>query len=770
MYLRNFLSTLIAFLIFQSVSGQNGVIQGFLEDANGPVAFASVFLREANLGTHSDINGKFKFDHLPLDTYHLEVTYVGYNNIDTTASITEHQASLNYHLEMKPSHLQFDEVVITGTKTFKRKTKSAIIVNVVDSKLLSDVQACNLSEGLKFQPGLRVETDCQTCNYTQLRMNGLAGGYSQILINGRPIFSPLTGLYGMEQLPANMIDRIEVIRGGGSSLYGSSAIGGTVNVITKIPQRNSLSFSQTFQSINRSTNDHISDLNATLVSKSKQVGLSIFANRRERGLYDHNDDGFSELAWLRNASFGSSAFFLPTDNQKLEMSFSRIHEYRYGGEFTGGPAHLAQQAEERTHRIYMSSLDYQWNFNDNRSSLIAYFAWQRTNREHYTGIFPDDSESVKTHLENPPYGTSLAATFQGGFQVNHSFDHFLGGSNVLTSGAEYVVDDTYDEIAAYRYLIDQKTKDLGLFMQSDWEILPSLNLLSGIRMDRHNLLENLVFSPRAALLYTFKENTQLRLSYGSGFRAPQAFDTDLHIAFAGGGVSRVILSPDLEAEHSKSYSASLNYDKPSEKYVLGFTVEAFYTQLIDAFNLKPIGQDAFGQVFEKRNGQNAIVQGVTLEFRANFDRKWQVETGYTLQNSRFEKEVEYIEGLVGIKDFVRTPNQYGFASFSFTPNERWNANLNYVYTGSMIVPHFAGAPNQTRDEYHQSPDFHEVNFKIAYQWGLPIFSSDIEVYGGVKNLLNAYQGNFDIGKNRDSNFVFGPGLPRTLFFGVKWSL
>ena len=121
---------------------------------------------------------------------------------------------------------------------------------MIDSKLLDQTQACNISEGLKFQPGLRVETDCQTCNYTQLRMNGLGGGYSQILINGRPVFSPLTGLYGMEQIPANMVERIEVVRGGGSALYGSSAIGGTVNVITRIPKESSYDISVNTSLIN----------------------------------------------------------------------------------------------------------------------------------------------------------------------------------------------------------------------------------------------------------------------------------------------------------------------------------------------------------------------------------------------------------------------------------------------------------------------------------------------------------------------------------------
>ena len=122
-----------------------------------------------------------------------------------------------------PVHI-LNEIVVTGTKTLKRKTETPIIVNILNGKTLNNLQACNLSDGLKFQPGLRIETNCQTCNYTQLRMNGLQGGYSQILVNGRPIFSALMGLYGMEQLPVNMIERVEVVRGGGSSLYGTGAI------------------------------------------------------------------------------------------------------------------------------------------------------------------------------------------------------------------------------------------------------------------------------------------------------------------------------------------------------------------------------------------------------------------------------------------------------------------------------------------------------------------------------------------------------------------
>jgi len=191
--------------------------------------------------------------------------------------------------------------------------------------------------------------------------------------------------------------------------------------------------------------------------------------------------------------------------------------------------------------------------------------------------------------------------------------------------------------------------------------------------------------------------------------APQAFDTDLHIAFSGGGVSRVILSDDLSEETSQSYSASINYDKPTDNWVAGFTVEGFYT----------------------------------------------------------DNEVQYIDEVEGIRDFIRTPETYGFANLSFTPSQRWNANINYVYTGSMIVPHFAGAPNQLVDEMFTSPSFNEVSTKIGYK--LPLQSgTNVEFYGGVKNIFNSYQSTFDIGKNRDSNFVFGPAQPRTIFVGAKW--
>lgn len=770
MNIKKTISTILLVGVSMMLFAQTGSVYGTVRSEEGSVEFASVFLENTTFGVQTNQKGNFKITDIPYGKYVVIASYIGFQSVQQTIEINAVTQVVQLDFNLTERSMEFEAVVVTGTKTFKRQTNTPIIVNVTNSQTLDNVQACNLSEGLKFQPGLRVETDCQTCNYTQLRMNGLAGGYSQILVNGRPIFSPLTGLYGMEQLPVNMIDRIEVVRGGGSSLYGSSAVGGTVNVITKIPKKNSYELNYNYQNINGQTNDNQLLGNATIISKNENSGISFFLNKRQRDFYDHNGDNFSEIPLIENTSLGANLFFLPKDNQKLEFSISNLNEYRFGGEMVDKPAYLTQQAEERTHNVWMANMDYQINFNNDNSSFIAYAAWQNTARDHYTGIIPGGGTELENHLKNPPYGISDVRTYNIGLQLNHKLKNAFVGTNVLTFGTEYIFDDVFDEIPAYNYLVDQTTKNLGVFLQSDWEITPTLTLLTGLRMDEHNLMERPILSPRASLLYKWKDYTQFRLSYGVGFRAPQAFDTDLHIAFAGGGISRVTLSPDLQPERSRSWSSSINFDKPTDDYVFGFTLEGFYTKLNDAFFLQPIGEDSFGEVFEKQNGQGATVQGATLELRANYNRKIQVEAGFTLQSSEFENPVQYIDDLEGITEFIRTPNDYGFATLSFTPNQRINANINYVYTGSMKVPHFAGAINQEVDEIITTTAFHEVSTKFSYLLDMKKMASDIELYAGIKNIFNAYQDDFDIGKNRDSNFVFGPAQPRTFFMGLKFKM
>ncbi len=748
----------------------DAVIIGHVVSNGEHIPFVNIYLEGTNYGTATDVTGHYMLIDLPTGEFTLVAKMVGYR-LGKKQVVLKAGETVEVKFDLEEDVIHMDEVVITGTKTFKRQTESAVIVNVLDGKTIDKVAAQTISESLSFQPGLRMETDCQTCNYTQLRMNGLGGAYSQILINSRAVFSPLTGLYGLEQLPTALVERIEVVRGGASALYGSSAIGGTVNIITKVPQRNSYEVTSNNTIIGSDALDYNVNATLTALSQKRNAGMAMYAFHRNRDAYDANGDNFSELPEITNNSFGINSFFQLDEDQKIEANFSATNEYRYGGEQIEGPAYIAKQSEERTHDIIMGGIDYSYNRSMN-TGFVVYTAGQYTKRKHYTGIAPDGGDELQDFNNAPPYGHSKNYTYQFGAQLNHAVNNFVGaGTNILTFGAEFVTDDVYDQIEAYDYLIDQTTNNFGAFVQSDWSITQKTTLLAGIRADKHNFVDDLILNPRVSLLLKPNLNTQLRLSWSTGFRAPQAFDADMHIAFAGGGIQTIKLAEDLEAERSQSVSTSLNWDKPSEKHIYGFTLEGFYTQLKDAFILEETGTDESGNsVMEKRNGGNSYVYGATFEARTNLNRKLQIEAGFTLQKSRYEEEVIWSEELPGTKDYLRTPDAYGYYTLSWTPTQRFSASLSGVYTGTMLVPHYGLAGDAgtiDEDVLFESPAFMETNIKLGYTINLKRIDSSIEFFGGVSNLFDEYQDDFDSGKNRDSGYIYGPAKPRSVFFGVK---
>lgn len=773
--MKNLICTLLILLFINPTHtfGQkhsDAVVFGHVVSKGEHIPFVNIFLENTTLGTTTDVTGHYMMIDLPTGKYVLVAKMVGYKVQKKPISLKAGE-TVEIKFDLEEKFIMVDDVVITGTKTFKRQTESAVIVSVMDARSIDNVAALTVSESLNFQPGLRMETDCQTCNYSQLRMNGLGGAYSQILINGRSVFSPLTGLYGLEQMPSEMVERIEIVRGGGSALYGSSAIGGTVNIITRMPKRNSYEISTQNSILEDGTNDFMLNGTLTTVSQKRNAGVSLYTSHRRRNAYDHNGDNFSELPALTNNSFGLNSFFNLNENQKLELNFSSMHEYRYGGEMLDGPAYLSTQSEERTHDILMGGIDYELTSDDNKTTFALFVAGQYTTRDHFTGIAPDGGLKLIEYNNNPPYGDSKNHTIQVGSQLNRTLSDFISGTNILTFGAEYLVDDVYDEIKTYNYLIDQNSKNFGAYAQSDWSITQRVTLLTGVRADKHNFIDNFIFSPRASFLYKPNANAQIRLSWSTGFRAPQAFDADMHIAFAGGGIQTVELADDLKEERSQSWSASLNWDKPTEKHILGFTIEGFYTQLKDAFILQEIGTDKDGNsLLEKSNGGNSTVAGATMELRANYNRRIQAEAGLTLQKSQYDESVQWSEEIPGTTDYLRTPTSYGYFTLTWTPASKFKAALSGIYTGSMLVPHY-GLPNDPgtieNDEVFESPKFMETNLKLSYTLASNRLDSSVEFFGGVSNMFNQYQNDFDSGRNRDSGYIYGPAKPRNIFIGLK---
>lgn len=780
-----------AFMLPFSLSAEErvGNVSGNVKAEGEGVPYAHLMIKGEDWGTASDEEGNYKLENLSEGEQTILVQYVGYKDQEKRVVVIAGETAI-LDFDLDEDLMSLDDLVVTGTKTFQRKTEAPIIVNVLGKSSLKALAAVNLAEGLNFQPGLRVETDCQTCNYTQLRMNGLGGGYSQILINSRPIYSPLVGLYGLEQIPSNMVERIEVVRGGGSALHGSSAIGGTVNIITEIPAENSYDISWGYRSINGRASEQVLSANVAHVNSEKTLGVVMFATNKDREQYDHEGltllpdgsyrqerDNFSELPQLKSNAFGANLFYRPADNRRLELNFSSLYEYRYGGEMGDRVPHLAKQSEERVHHILMGGVDYELTLNSGLTELNLYLAGQKTDRDHYTGVYPEPEDfetqtefedALSEHLSRPPYGKTENKTLQMGVGVNHNLRNFFSGSNQLTAGMEYSYDKVLDSIPQYNYEIDQETRNVAAFFQSDWKVNREATLLTGLRVDKHNLLNYPVLSPRVSFLYRLKEQTQFRATWGTGFRAPEAFDTDLHIAFAGGGVSRITLDSNLREERSNSFSGSINFDRPAEQYVYGFTFEGFYTELRDAFYLHPDGSDDRGELFEKRNGPTAVVKGVTAEVRANYNRMAQLEAGYTVQTSRYDEAVVHFDELPeGKRDFMRSPNRYGYALFTVSALKNLNVSLSGTYTGSMLLAKFSPNLEWAPNEYRRSPGFGELNLKLDYRVFIAAIDIEVEFFGGVKNIANYFQPDGDNFKNRDSDYMYGPAQPRTLYIGIR---
>src|SRR5690606_22352916 len=214
-------------------------------------------------------------------------------------------------------NLNINEVVVSATRYGLDRREAPVVVNILGPKLFNATQSVAMSETLAYQPGVRVENNCQNCGYSQVRLNGLEGAYSQILINSRSVFSALNSVYGLDQIPTSMIDRIEVVRSGGSAVFGANAIAGTINIITKDPIENDWQIKSTNSITGGSSWDNTLDFNSSYVDKDLMSGVTFYGMHRERQPWDANDDGFSEITKLKNTTFGSKAFYKPSEEDKI---------------------------------------------------------------------------------------------------------------------------------------------------------------------------------------------------------------------------------------------------------------------------------------------------------------------------------------------------------------------------------------------------------------------------------------------------------------------
>ena len=719
------------------------------------LSFVNVQVEGTALGCLTDESGHFYLKNLPEGELTIVFSMMGYETEKRTVTLRR-DTLIEMNVAIAETSFMIDNVVVTANKYETKQREVATIVNVIPPLIIESTTSNSMADVLNFQTGLRVEETCSNCGVPQIRINGLEGQYTQILMDSRPIFSSLASVYGLEQLPAGMVDRIEVIRGGGSALYGANAIAGVVNIITKEPSRNSFNISNTSAFTQTGTYDINTNMNASVVSENQKAGLFLFGVQRNRQQYDRDNDGYSDIPHLNSTTVGFRSYFKTSDYSKITAEYHHTSEFRRGGYGIDSlQPHESPLTEQLKHNIDAATAKWDMYTADNKHFVSVYTSFQHIARDSYFG----------TNYNPNAYGKSTDIVSVTGAQYRFSYPCGIMNAD-LSAGAEYSYNQLRDQILGYDRNTLQRVHIGGGYVQNEWKN-KQWSILVGGRLEQHSLLDKPVFSPRANIRYTPIDPIILRLSYASGYRAPQIYEEDLHVGAVGGEVSLISLADTLKPEYSHSISGSIDMYKRFGKWDLNLTLEGFFTQLNDVFTLVENGHDAQGNLLLTRtNASGARVAGMNIEAKVGFGHLLTFQAGYTYNHSRYIEPLQWSENpnIAPQRRMFRTPDHYGYFLCNIEPVKHFHIVTNGKVTGNMLVQHFAGYVPE--DKEVTTPTFFEWDIKLCYD--IPLYKHyTLEINAGVKNILDQFQSDLDKGMDRDAGFIYGPATPRTFFAGIN---
>ena len=631
---------------------------------------------------------------------------------------------------LRPSFAE--DVTVTATRTRRLTNAVPVRTEVVSQDSMAASGARTLADAIEFTSGVRIENNCQNCNFSQIRLLGLEGPYTQILIDGQPVVSSLAQVYGIEHIPARMIERIEVVKGGGSALYGSGAVGGVINIIPReAPTRGGVIEFRRERGFSFNTA-------GDWISRSKRTTVMAFAQRDVVDPQDLDGDGFTEISRRRLSAGGVRAnHFLLGGHAKLTGDLQVFHEDRRGGDALDLPPHEAMIAEAITSRRTAASTS--WSHQPGASldyRITVASAW--TDRDSYYGVGRDPLA----------YGTSNNTLALVDAQVNH-----YAGAHTLSWGAQWQQDRTRDEQPGHGRSLNLRYTTRSLFAQHDWTFARGWQMLSGTRVDWHTALTRPIVSPRFALVASPHDTLDLRLSAARGFRAPQVFDEDLHLTAIGGDIRLVTIDPNLTEERATNLMAGAEWKPPVGPGQALIEVTAFHTRLSNLFHTV-VEPDRLW----KTNLGGATVEGLEVNLCWGIGDELVLQGGFVSQRARFDDaEPEF-----GSREFFRSPRHYGTFTARWRSHGGWEAFAGLRTTGRMYAPHYAGYIATSRLEH--TPRFTTLDASIGRTFG------HLTLLAAGKNLTNAYQRDLDRGPLRDPAYVYGPRTPRSFALTARLEL
>ncbi|MFN3378766.1 MAG: TonB-dependent receptor [Runella zeae] len=682
---------------------QTGSIRGTVKVKGKPLEFATAALKGTQYGTTTNEQGVFEIKNIKYGTYQLIISAIGYRNI--TKSVTVSEAKFFQELSLQGEELEnsLAEVVVTGTMKEVSKLESAVPVEIYTPVFFKRNPVPNLFESLQNINGIRPQLNCNVCNTGDIHINGLEGPYTMIMIDGMPIVSGLSTVYGLSGIPSALIERVEVVKGPASTLYGSEAVGGLINVITKKPSSAPLVSADV---MGTSWSEFNTDLGVKYkVGEKAQslFGLNYFNFQRP---IDKNGDGFTDITLQNRISLFNKISFDRKDNRVFSIGGRYVYENRWGGQMQWTPK------DRGSNEIYAESIYTK------RWEVIG--AYQLPIREKITFQF-----SANGHNQDSYYGTTPFAAQQYIGFGQFTWDKKIAEKHDLLIGTALrytYYDDNTPATSLDNVNAPSKVVLPGIFAQDEISLSANHKLLLGLRYD-YNSIHGSILTPRLNYKWTSTDKKNvLRASFGNGYRVANVFTED-HAALTG--ARKVEFTEELKPE--RSWNGNLNYVRKfflSNGGFVGLDATAFYTffnnRIIPDYLTDP------NKIIYSNLAGNAVSKGISLNIDFSLANGLKVMTGATAMDV-FQREDDGTGNLVKMTQLL-TEKFTGVWSVSYSFQQ---IGLSVDYTGNLYGPMKLPVlgPLDPRPEY--SPWWSIQNIQLTKK-----FNNGLEIYGGVKNLLN----------------------------------
>jgi outer membrane receptor for ferrienterochelin and colicins len=697
-----FFALTISFLLLSSAGfGQTASVKGKVNASGEPVIGALVLIENLNLSQLTDTLGTFHFTQLLEGSYTIRVQALDHQNYERTITLKAGETK-KFDVYLNPTTSELGEVVITGTMKEVRKTSSPIPVEVYTPEYFKKNPTPNLFESLQIVNGVQPQLNCNVCNTGDIHINGMEGPYTMITIDGMPIVSSLSTVYGLSGIPNSMVQRIEVVKGPASTLYGSEAVGGLINIITKDPSTSPRGTIDVFATSQREYNADVAVRN-TVGKHTSLLGINYYNFKNK---LDINKDNFTDVTLQDRISVFNKWSFKRKHNRLASIAGRFIYEDRWGGELNYNHSFRGKDS------VYGESIFTK------RYELIG--VYQLPLKEKITFQF-----SLNSHHQNSVYGTTPFIAIQNIAFAQLLYDKKLSARHDLLIGLpfRYIYYDDNTPGTSYSDSYEpgnkpQKTFLPGVFVQEEFSFNTKLKSLAGLRYD-YNSIHGSILTPRLSFKYDLSKTTIVRLSGGNGYRVVNLFTED-HAALTG--AREVVITQELQPE--QSYNVNLNLQKfiNTKNGFAGLDLTFFYTY----FTNKIIGDfltDPDKIIYDNLNGY-AVSKGITLNTDFSFSFPLKIITGVTLMDVYSVQK----DGRISEKvQQLHAPKVSGTFAVTYKIH---SLGIAIDYTGRVTGPmELPVQPNDYRPSV--SPWFSLQNIQITKK-----INKQFEVYGGVKNLLN----------------------------------